>query len=159
MKRMPLVGTMFFVACILMANPFIGRWKMDLAGAANAYILEFVDDSTYSIVEVNVNTPQFQDYSIDEKSQLIKLGKINNENMSVKYSFNKTLDTFSLFFQEDWIEAQFGSSLGFGTDQETESGTPQTQFTKEFIMKLKKGFIDLMKGIPIAVAKKIRQIQ
>jgi hypothetical protein len=129
---------------------------MDLVGAANSYILEFVDDTTYSMVEVNVNTPQYLDYSIDEKAQIVSLGKINNEDLNVRYTFSKAQDTFSLFFKEDFMESQLGNAFGFGSEQGTDSEN-QTQFTKDFMAKLKKGFIDLLKGLPIAVGKKIKQ--
>jgi hypothetical protein len=156
MKRAFLLVPLLLAVVVLNANPFIGKWKMDLAGAANSYILEFVDDATYSIVEVNVNTPQYLDYSIDEKGQSLNLGKINNTDIDVRYSFNKSLDTFSLYFKDDYLEKQFGTSFGLPGEEAADTATPQTQFTKDFIAKFKKGLIDMMRSLPVAVGKKIR---
>ncbi len=155
MKIKFLCVVLLFAAYVLFANPFLGKWKMELVGATNAYILEFVDDTTYSIVEVNVNTPQYLDYSIDEKNQEISLGKINDIDMVVRYSFNKQLDTFSLFLREDFIENQLLAGLNLGSEQE--SDTQATLFTKDFVSKFKKGIVDLLRGLPVAVGKKIKQ--
>ena len=159
MKKAAVIVALLLASLVLYANPFVGKWKVDLVGAANSYIIEFVDDTTYSIVEVNVNTPQYLDYSIDEKGQSINLGTINNTEMNVRYSFNKSMDTFNLYFKDDYLEKELGTTFGFAADEADDSGTPRTQFTKDFMTKLKKGFMELMKSFPIAVGKKIRSPQ
>jgi hypothetical protein len=145
-----------FIAIPLFSNPFLGKWKMELIAAANPYILEFIDGSTYSLLEVNINDLQYLDYSIDEKSQTINLGKINNIALGVRYSFNKNLDVFSLFFKDEMIDNELIGALGFDSTDSLGNPIPETVFTQDFIGKFKKGFSDLVKSLPIAVGKKLK---
>ena len=46
-KKYLLTLFVLMVPSILFGNPFVGKWKMDLVAAANPYILEFVDDTTF----------------------------------------------------------------------------------------------------------------
>ena len=143
------------IAFELSANPLIGKWKMDLVGAANSYIVEFLDVTVYSIIEVNVNEIQYQNYAIDEKMQLLDLGTINEMKLTVRYSLNKTMDSFSLFFSDEMINEQFLGSLDMGLGSE-DSSNDMSDFTKVFIAKLKKGMFDLVKILPIAIGKRIQ---
>ena len=109
-------------------------------------------------MEVNVNEPQYLDYSIDEKNYQINLGKINNTDLSVRYSFNKTLDAFSLFFKDETFDEAFFQTLGIGSsgDPSDTEQKPMSAFTKAFLDKFKAGFKDLMKGLPIAAGKRMK---
>ena len=50
------------------------------------------------------------------------------------------------------IDEQIFQSMGFGT---TENET-MTSFTKDFMERLKAGFKDLLRSLPIAIGKKIK---
>ena len=152
MKKKWLFLAMLLLPLMLYANSFIGKWEMELVGASNSYVIEFLDDTTYSLLEVNENSPQYSDYTVDEKNQIISLGKVNNEDLSVKYSFNKAQDSFSLFIRDEMIDEQIFQSMGLGT---TENET-MTSFTKDFMERLKAGFKDLLRSLPIAIGKKIK---
>jgi hypothetical protein len=157
MLRSILILFGLIVPVILNANPFVGKWKLDLVGASSPFIVEFVDDSTYSLLEVNVNRQRNLDYSIDEKNQIIHLGKINNAgDWDVRYSFDTSLDSFSLFFKNDFLENLLLESFGFSSQERTAASPAPTQFTKDFVTKLKKGVVVLFKNLPIAVANRIK---
>jgi hypothetical protein len=146
------------VASELSANPFIGRWKIDLVDTANPVIIEFLDDTVYSLIEVNVNETQYQDYSIDEKSQILDLGTINEMKLTVRYSINEAGDSFSLYFSDEMINDQFLGSLDMGFGNEN-SSSEMSDFTKEFMEKFRKGMFDLMRALPIGIGKRIKASQ
>ncbi len=147
---------LLLIAGKIYSNPLLGRWKMDLVGAENSYIIEFIDDTIYSLIEVNVNETQYQNYSIDEKTQLLDLGTINDLELTVRYSLNKTQDAFDLFFSDDMINEQFLNTFDMGLNSEN-SSNEISDFTKGFVESLKKGVFNLLKTLPIAAGKKIQK--
>jgi hypothetical protein len=99
---------MLLIAAGAYANPFLGRWQVEMVFSPVPLILEFLEDGTYSASPAGTEQSESQAYSIDEAQGVIDLGNMGAMRLLTRYVFR----------EEGVFELRFDHSLAQTIDQQ-----------------------------------------